>query len=78
MVVGTRMTGDEPAGDEAGLPGWEQIVAVGDGAYVNLLDTASPADTLACYRAATRERLQATKRSCDPDDVFRRAIAVSA
>lgn len=63
--------------DATDLPGWDALSALGNGAYVNFLDSATTTDTLACYPAAALARLQAVKAEYDPDNVFSRAVGVA-
>jgi len=56
---------EEPAG-------WAPLAALGSGAYVNFLGSATGADIAAAYPPATYQRLAAIKRRYDPGNVFRR------
>lgn len=84
MVVATRMvpdtgtgTGeDNVVGNAADLPGWGTLAQLGSGAYVNLLDSATAADTHACYPGPTLRRLCSVSVEYDPENLFHRAIGV--
>lgn len=54
------------------LAGWASLAALGSGAYVNFLGSATDADIAAAYPPATYERLAAIKHRYDPGNVFRR------
>jgi hypothetical protein len=56
---------EEPAG-------WAPLAALGSGAYVNFLGSATGADIAAAYPPAAYQRLAAIKRRYDPGNVFRR------
>lgn len=84
MLVATRMVpatgdgadGDNAVGTAADLPGWETLERLGSGAYVNLLDSATAADTRSCYPGPTLRRLRAVKAEYDPGNLFHMTIGV--
>ncbi|MGO3796560.1 MAG: FAD-binding oxidoreductase [Pauljensenia sp.] len=90
MLVATRMvpdtdtdTGngtdeDNAVGNAADLPGWGTLAQLGSGAYVNLLDSATAADTHACYPGPTLRRLRSVSVEYDPENLFHRTLGVGA
>jgi FAD/FMN-containing dehydrogenase len=51
---------------------WSPVAALGSGAYVNFLGTATDDDVASVYPPATYRRLAGAKRRYDPGNVFRR------
>lgn len=76
MLVATRMLPGAVGGGAEGLPGWGTLEQLGAGAYVNLLDSATDADTHACYPEPTLRRLRSVKSEYDPEGIFHRTIGV--
>jgi FAD/FMN-containing dehydrogenase len=64
--------GAPPQLSAAPLARWSPVAALGCGAYVNFLGTATGADVASVYPPATYRRLAGVKRRYDPGNVFRR------
>jgi hypothetical protein len=70
MAVACAMLPEAAPREE--LTGWASLAALGSGAYVNFLGSATDADVAAAYPPATYQRLAAIKGRYDPANIFRR------